>query len=403
MKLVMIGVNHASLNMDERESFYFRDSDKLAFSTRLLDDHIDQTLILSTCNRSEVYIVADDSFDEKRLKEVFLSYFHQNNDHIEVLSKIDAIEHLLEVACGLQSMVIGEDQILHQIREALNWTMKQKFSGKEMNFIFQSVIRFAREMRKKYAMSEHPLSVSYIGYQSILPYLKPNSKIMICGIGEMAQLMIEYLNDYPLVLVNRTYEKVVPFLNEKRKFVPFEKRYEHLDEVDVVVSATASPHIVFDESKVNVDHPLIFLDLAMPRDVDVTFRNKGHTILIDMDDLEKVSKAHLEKRVEICRLIKEMCQQEKMVIMHQLENMKSDSAIQKMQERYLDISNETYELLKNKLSLSPKEDYILKKVLKTSFLRLMKEPIQLLKSKDPKLQEQYIDLVLALYETKEED
>lgn len=402
MKLVMIGVNHASLNMDERETFYFRESDKLAFSTRLLDENIDQTLILSTCNRSEVYVICDYSFDENRLKEAFLSYFHQNNTQVEMRSGTEAIEYLLEVACGLQSMVIGEDQILHQIREALNWTMEQKFAGKELNYLFQNTIRFARSMRKKYAISEHPLSVSYIGYQRLLPYLNPSLKIMVCGIGEMARLMLEYLKGYQLLLVNRTYEKVVPYLNENRTFIPFEKRYEHVGEVDIIISATSSPHIVFDSEKIETSRPLLFLDLAMPRDVDLKLKQRPNTLVIDMDDLKKASELEKEKRLEICQWIKAECEKEKDQLAFGLQSMKSDTVIAKMQARYLDISEETYELLLRKLNLSSKEAYILKKVLKTSFLRLMKEPIQLLKSQDVHLQEQYIELVSAMMKLEEE-
>ena len=147
MKLVVVGVNHEEMDMDERKLFYFHESDKLAFSTKLLDLMIDQVCILSTCNRSEVYVMCDDSFDESKLKEAFLSYFHQDNPHIMLLSKEEALLHLLEVSCGLQSMVVGEDQILHQIKEALSWTMQQKFGGKELYYILQNVISFAKTMR----------------------------------------------------------------------------------------------------------------------------------------------------------------------------------------------------------------------------------------------------------------
>ena len=164
MKFICIGINHTLMDMDQRKNFYFRDSDKLSFSTHLLDI-VDQIVILSTCNRSEVYVMADDSFDEEQLKAAYFSYFHQENDCVFLETQDKAINHLLEVACGLSSMVVGEDQILHQIKEAMAWSMKQHFSGKELNYIFQTVIKFAKEMRNTYPISEHPLSVSYIGYQ----------------------------------------------------------------------------------------------------------------------------------------------------------------------------------------------------------------------------------------------
>jgi len=397
MKLMVVSVNHAHLNMDERECFHFRESDKLTFSTQLIDENIDQSVILSTCNRSEVYVMCDDLFEEKKLRELFLHYFHQENTCLDVFSGVEALNHLLKVACGLKSMVIGEDQILHQIREAYEFSKVQKFTGKEMNYVFQSVLRFASQMRSSYAVSEHPLSVSYIGYQWLEPLLVPTSKIMICGIGEMCQLMLEYLKDYEILIVNRTKEKVLPFLNEKRKYVPFENRYDYLSDVDVVISATSSPHYVFKDEFVPYQ-PYIFLDMAMPRDLDVKLKNRVNCQLSDMDDLQEIASQERQKRQEICLLIEKECEKEQQKIFEGLQEMKSDSLIQKMQTHYLNISEETFELLKNKLDLSPKEEYVLKKVLKTSFLRLLKDPVRLLKTKDTKLQEQYIELVSKLYD-----
>lgn len=398
MKFVVVGINHELLSIDERKTYYFKESDKLAFSTCLLDEMIHQTLILSTCNRSEVYVVVEDTFDENILKDAFLSYFHQKNSPLILLSNQDALQHLLEVACGLKSMVIGEDQILHQIKEAYQWTLNQKFSGKEMNEIFQSVIQFAKEMRKKYAISEHPLSVSYIGYQKIKEYLKPNDKIMICGIGEMSQLMIEYLKDYQLYLVNRTYEHVQPYMTSSRTYVPFHQRYDYLQKVNIIITATSSPHTIFDQDKIPQDQTFLFLDLAMPRDVDPRLKHQDNITLIDMDDLQSLSQFHLQKRKDICQIIQQECYQQTQILIQKLQMMKSDELISHIQNRYLNLSEETYQLLKNKLNLNTKEDYILKKVLKTSFLRLMKEPLRLLKEEDPHKREQYIALLETIFQ-----
>ncbi len=401
MKFIVTGVNHETKKLDERKNFHFRDSDKLAFSTQLLNQHIHSVLILSTCNRSEVYVIADDAFDQNELKKAFFSYFNQAYDQGEVLCDEDALLHLLEVACGLQSMVIGEDQILHQIKDALAWTMQQHFSGKELNYIFQNVIKFAKDMRTRYAISEHPLSLSYIGYLFLKECLKENDKVMIAGIGEMSQLMIEYLKDYEIYIVNRTYEKVIPYLSDKIHYVEFEDRYDYLNKVNAVVSATASPHTIFNRDKLDNQHPLVFLDLAMPRDIDRSIKDMPDMRLVDMDDLQSISDVHLMKRKEICEKIRVECKIQVESMIKELKLMKSDTLIQQLQKRYMDLSDETYELLIKKLDLNPKEQYILKKVLKTSFLRLMKEPVQVLKNKDNKEQEQYIELVSTLFDLKE--
>lgn len=391
MKFLMAGINHEILNLDERKDFYFRESDKYAFSTLLLDEMIDQTVILSTCNRSEVYVFVDDDFADIRLKDIFLKYFHKNDTPVYIKSGADAILYLLQVSCGLKSMVIGEDQILHQLKEAYQWSLQQHFTGKEMNFLFHQILGFAKKMKRDYAISQHPLSLSYIGYQHIINDLLPTDKVMICGSGEMASLMMEYLSQHEMYIVNRTFANVKKYMNEKRQFVPFEDRYQFLNQVRLVVSATGSPHEIFKDEKVFVTHDLIFLDLAMPRDVDILLAKRFK--VIDMDTLQSSSNSELEKRKEIALQIDKECHLFLNELQDGLQKMKSDSLIQRMQERYIDISEETYSLLNRKLELSAKEQYILKKILKTSFLRLLKDPVRLLKEGDVKQQEQYIQLL----------
>lgn len=391
MKLLMVGVNHEILNLDDRKDFYFRESDKYAFSTLLLDEMIDQTVILSTCNRSEVYVFVEDDFEDEKLKYIFLQYFHQKDKNLYLKSGENAILYLLEVSCGLKSMVIGEDQILHQIKEAYNWSLQQHFTGKEMNYLFNQVLAFAKKMKREYAISNHPLSLSYIGYQYILNDLQKGDKVMICGSGEIAQLMMEYLKEHEMYIVNRTYDNVKEFLNEKRKFVAFEDRYNYIDQVKLVVSATGSPHIVFKNENINVDRELVFLDLAMPRDIDIHLAKRYK--VIDMDTLQLSSKKQLEKREIIAQKILNECHMFLNVLVDGMQSMKSDNLIQRMQERYIHISDETFELLNRKLDLTSKEQYLLKKILKTSFLRLLKDPVRLLKNGDKKQQEQYIELL----------
>lgn len=391
MKLLMVGVNHEILNLDDRKDFYFRESDKYAFSTLLLDEMIDQTVILSTCNRSEVYVFVEDDFEDEKLKYIFLQYFHQKDKNLYLKSGENAILYLLEVSCGLKSMVIGEDQILHQIKEAYNWSLQQHFTGKEMNYLFNQLLAFAKKMKREYAISNHPLSLSYIGYQYILNDLQKGDKVMICGSGEIAQLMMEYLKEHEMYIVNRTYDNVKEFLNEKRKFVAFEDRYNYIDQVKLVVSATGSPHIVFKNENIHVDRELVFLDLAMPRDIDIHLAKRYK--VIDMDTLQLSSKKQLEKREIIAQKILNECHMFLNVLVDGMQSMKSDNLIQRMQERYIHISDETFELLNRKLDLTSKEQYLLKKILKTSFLRLLKDPVRLLKNGDKKQQEQYIELL----------
>ena len=199
MKIIIIGINHEYLNLDERKNYYFTDSDKLSFSTCLLDYEVHQTVILSTCNRSEVVVCVDDSFDEEIIRREYASFFHQESDLILLYTNEEAIQYLLEVTCGIRSQVLGEDQIIHQVKESYLWAHNKGFTKKELNYLFQNVLKFAKRMRSEYAISEHPLSISYIGYQSVASMLSKDDAVMICGSGEMSQLMLKYLEHIRVV------------------------------------------------------------------------------------------------------------------------------------------------------------------------------------------------------------
>lgn len=400
MKFIVVGVNHEQLNMDERKLFYFHESDKLAFTTWLLDLNINQCLILSTCNRSEVYVMADDLFDNSKLKDAYLAYFHQNSDKIMIKSDDEAILHLLQVACGLKSMVVGEDQILHQIKQALNFTLKYHLGGKELYYLFQQTISFAKKIKSQYHLNEHPLSISYLGFLMIKEYLNHDTTIMVCGIGEMSQLMLKYLKGHQIYLVNRSQKNVEAFLNENVCYVPFEQRYQYLDKVDIVISATASPHLVFEKKHLLNYDKKIYLDLALPRDIDVTIKEELQVRLIDIDELQKIANSHQKIRLSRCQEIESECQLVLKELKRHLQLMKSDSVIEKLQNYYLNVSQETYDLLVKKLSLSKHEDYLLKKVLDTSFLRLMKEPLNLIKNEEIEV-EQYLLMLEKILVSKE--
>lgn len=379
MKIIIIGINHEYLNLDERKNYYFTDSDKLSFSTCLLDYEVHQTVILSTCNRSEVVVCVDDSFDEEIIRREYASFFHQESDLILLYTNEEAIQYLLEVTCGIRSQVLGEDQIIHQVKESYLWAHNKGFTKKELNYLFQNVLKFAKRMRSEYAISEHPLSISYIGYQSVASMLSKDDAVMICGSGEMSQLMLKYLEEHSIYLVNRTYDKVKQYINDTVHYVAFEDREKYLPQVKLIVTATSSPHYIF-KKDMNIHGEHIFLDLAMPRDVDPAL--KSVCTVIDMDNLKAVSNEQYENRQKIAKVIKHLCSDFTKDVVKQLQDMEKNPLLEKMNRCLQDISEETYELLLEKLDLSSKDAFILKKVLKASFARVIKEQASLIRNEN---------------------
>ncbi|MCF0111471.1 MAG: glutamyl-tRNA reductase [Erysipelotrichaceae bacterium] len=391
MKFVVCGMDHTVCDMDTRKAFYFRDSDKLAFSVQLQVP----CLLLSTCNRSEVCCILDDDKEGSWVKNQILDYFHSEDPGLYVYEQEDALRHILQVSCGIHSLVIGEDQILHQIKESLDFTLHHQFGCKELYHIFQRVLSFGKNMRSTYALSSHPLSVSYIAYMYLKKHLKDDSVIMVCGFGEMSQLMLKYLEGYRIVLVNRTYEKVQTALNDKVTYVSFDDRYAALEACDILVSATGSPHCIFTKEKLSLLKPLVCVDLAMPRDIESSVEELEGVSLVAMDQLQDVAKQELSVRKELVTKIEEESERATQEIFHELRSMKGDNLKKQIRQRYDEIYQNTYDTLVSKLTLDAREEHILRKVLHTTFVRMATASVCAV-SEEVMEDENQVDLVLQL-------
>ena len=148
MEFAVIGVSHKQLALDKRSLFSFTDTQKLEFSSLLLTYGIEQVLILSTCNRSEVYLMYQTDIDF--LPSIYLNYFNQAEAPLYVKTGDEAFRHLLKVTCGLESMLIREDQILGQVKQAYDFTCRMSLGGKELSLIFQETLNFVKKMKHKY-------------------------------------------------------------------------------------------------------------------------------------------------------------------------------------------------------------------------------------------------------------
>ena len=166
MNVAVIGLSHQEAPIEIREMASFSEAKKIEATSMLLDLGIEEVIILSTCNRSEIYI-ASSTLDEdiKLVKDFYSRYFKSDkiSDYIFIKKKDEAINYLYRVCSGLDSIVIGEDQILGQVKDALMTAMELDASKKFMNKLFREAITTAKNIKSTYKISENPLSISYIG------------------------------------------------------------------------------------------------------------------------------------------------------------------------------------------------------------------------------------------------
>jgi glutamyl-tRNA reductase len=304
--IFLLGINHTTANVDLRE--------RLAFSPQRIEislarlgcgngktcTGIQEIVILSTCNRVEIYAVAnaiDFDYLDAFLSETSGVSRDDFCQHTYKLSDEEAVTHLLGVACGLDSQVLGEPQILGQVTHALGLARSQGVAGKILSRLFQRAIHAGKRARTETAIGQQPASVASVAV-NLISQLTPDlssARVMLLGAGEMAEIAVQSLikrGVSEFLVVNRTLARAEELARRwNGKAAPFEAIGNLLSIVDVMICSTGAPHaIIFPDLVAPImeerpDRPLAIMDIAVPRDVDPKVADIPGVFLFDMDAL----------------------------------------------------------------------------------------------------------------------
>lgn len=410
MDFAVVGVNHNNTPINIRETVSFTDTQKIEGINFLLDNGIEEAIILSTCNRSEVYIYSKNILDKVEVvKNFYQDYFDVENIEEFLFNKTgeEAIKHVFNVSAGLDSLVLGEDQILGQVKDAHDFARQLGSSKKVFNKLFREAITVSKDIKTTTKISHQPLSISYIGIKCLKEKMGSleNKNALVIGLGKMSKLAMKHLEEEQLnhiYVTNRSYEKLKSIQEEYKNLIPikYEDRYEVMDKVDIVISATASPHTVLKKDEMpKTSNKLIMMDIALPRDIDKNLNEFENIEVYDIDDLKKISEANDKKRRELAS-IGELIIDEKIEEFNEwLETIKIDPTIQSLNDKCSDIREDTLDYIYRKLDLNCREKKIIDKMLTSALKRLVREPIINLKQiKDSGKQEEYIKIVEELFD-----
>lgn len=410
MNIGVIGVNHNLAPINIREKVSFTDIQKIETINYLLDNDIEEIVILSTCNRSEIYIQAKNIDEKITLVENFYEDIFNDKDmknYIFSKKHTLAIEHLFKVTSGLDSIVLGEDQILGQVKDAHYFSMKLGSSKKIFNKLFREAINIAKEIKNTTKISHQPLSISYIGIKFLenkIGDLK-DKKALLIGIGEMNRLTIKHLQEEKLQKIyvsNRNYGKVLDLESEFKNIVPirYEDRYKVMNDIDIVISATASPHIVIKYDQMpKIKRKIFMMDIALPRDIDTKLNELDNIELYDIDDLKYIHDNNNKKRKELAKIGYGMISNKIMEFTEWMDYSDIDPTIESLNDKCLKIREDTLDYIFRKTNLNNRDKKIIDKMLTSSLKRLIREPIINLKNtKDKCKREEYIKLVEELFE-----
>ncbi|MCO6547151.1 MULTISPECIES: glutamyl-tRNA reductase [unclassified Gilliamella] len=317
MSITIFGVNHKTAPVALRERLAFPNEivDKALYS---LYQHplVDGCVILSTCNRTEIYLSYEHQTDYLRLKhsvESWLGQFH----HLDVdlyqnsfywYDGQQAVEHLMSVASGLDSMIIGEPQILGQVKQAYSFAQEQNCLSVQLKKLFQKVFHVAKIVRSETNIGTNTASVAYAACLVARHLFSDTSNlnIMLVGAGETIELISRYLKPHgfnQVIIANRTREKALKLaVDIDAEIISLPDIANRLKDVDIVISSTASPLPIIGKGMVERTlrarnyRKMLFIDLAVPRDVEEEVSQLNNVHLYTIDDLQKTVESNLEQR-----------------------------------------------------------------------------------------------------------
>lgn len=296
MNIRMVGIDYSKASLKQREIFAFTNSEAMeSMKVIYSQTGVRGCVIISTCNRTEIWIseVQDNKLDLKNLicelKGVrvikYKDFFVQRNDR-------DAILHLFNTSCGLKSQICGEDQILTQIKKAIENAREYKVADVYLEKLFQNAITSAKKIKTCTNLSAVDVSVATKVVETLKKsFLLEGLKCLIIGNGEMGRLVAKELvtQKANVIVTLRTYKHGTSLVPKGCESVDYDKRYEKISDTQVVISATSSPHCTLKYEdiidKINNNKQNIFIDLAVPRDIDEKIGHIKNVKLFDIDSI----------------------------------------------------------------------------------------------------------------------
>jgi len=398
MYVMVVGLNYRTAPVEIREQFSFSD-ESLGLALRNLKNtkSVLEAVIVTTCNRTEIYAVIDqlhtgEYFIKKFLSEWFSIPKEQFSPFLYVKEDIDATEHLFRVITGLDSMILGETQILGQIRQAFFSAQKYGATGTIFNTLFRQAITFAKKVHSQTGIAENAVSVSYAAIEltkKIFDRLE-NKKVLLIGAGETSELTALHLHSQgvkQIMVVNRTFEKAKNLAdNFNGQAYPMDKLAEALFEADIVISSTSAENAIINKP-LAVDimekrnhKPLFLIDIAVPRDIDSSVNELDNIYLYDIDDLKNIVDANIKEREKISLQVNRWIDEEVYLFYQWVNQLGVIPLITAIREKSFAIQEDTMRSIENKLPhLSEKDMKILNKHTKSIVNQMLKNPIMRLK------------------------
>lgn len=396
--IIKVGVDYRFTPLEVREKLTFSKTEvQHAMIMLNKEKHVLENMIISTCNRTEIFVVVNDVDAGQRDVILFLMKWFQLDewefvDDLQISSDDLAIQHAFRLAVGLESMVLGETQILGQFRDAFLSAQHLNTTGKLFNELFKRVVTFAKRAHNETGIGERAMSVSYIAVELIRNMLGDlrEKHAVILGAGDMGELSLRHLKSHNvshMTVINRSFDKAKRLAdNYDVSAGALEELSQSLIGADILMSSTGASGVVLTKEQMSLvqearnHRPLYLIDIAVPRDIEESVGELHNIYLYDMDSLQHVADENMEKRQEAAKVIASQLDDELTSFKAWVNMLDVVPLIKVLRDKSLDIQERTLESIYRKIpDLDERETKVLKKHTKSIIHQLLELPLEQIK------------------------
>ena len=418
MRFHLLGVNHNTAPVEVRERLAIPES-RLPEACRKLGEHpgIDEGMIISTCNRVEIIANLKNGHGDLRgfLKDYFRVDPAEFERHLYEYREQDAVRHLFRVASSLDSMVVGEPQILGQVKEAYATARAVGTVRAQLDQLMTRAFAVAKRVRTETLVGSSAVSVASVAVElakKIFGNLQ-GKQVFLVGAGKMSELAARHLLAHgcaSIFVANRTYDRAIRLAQKfNGQAVEFSRLYEMCDRGDIVITSTGSPHAIFKREHGEAfisrrkNRPMFFIDIAVPRDVDPGMNKVDGIFVYDIDDLQQAVAAHVADRKKEAERAEAIVNSEVERFQARIQTLDVVPTIVSLQDHLETIRQAEIDRVRGRLgSLSPDQELAVEALTRGIVNKIMHTPISALKTaaREPEATT-VIDLVRRLFNLQE--
>ena len=387
MSIVLVGLNHKTAPVEVRERLAFADDVCAESLHKLVDgDVIREGLIVSTCNRVEILTATGHERGAEvasrlgdflsTMRSVAPEHFKR---HLYTHTDEGAVRHVFRVASSLDALVVGEPQVLGQVRRAYSLAVAAGTAGRVLHRLIHHALRVAKRVRTETGVAASAVSVSYTAVElgrKIFGSLK-GATVMVVGAGEMAELAARHLKSAGasrLLVANRTHESALSLASKfDGEAVAFSSISDRLAEADVVICSTSAPEYVITREmaaaarEARQNRPAFFIDISVPRNVDPSVGELGNLFVFDVDDLEAVVASNIREREREAERAELIVESEVMQFQQALRNLDIGPTVGALREKMRRIAEEEFERQRARLGdLTPEQERAVRSLLQST-------------------------------------